>query len=204
MKLVSVIIPFYNTDESVFTQCLNSINDSVYKDIEIIIVDDGSRKALADFLDGIPLKFVDLQVHVFHQKNSGPSAARNLGMNNDKVVFTGIIDDAYNVIQAMDLFLLPSFYEGLCLAAVEIQACGIPCLFSDCVANETQINPNVDFFSLDDSSDVINTKINKLLAMERRIDKAKFAQRGFDIQVEAAKLDKFYKRRMKDEYMEHT
>lgn len=123
---------------------------------------------------------------------------------NDKVIFTGIIDDVYNVIQAMDLFLLPSFYEGLCLAAVEIQACGIPCLFSDCVANETQINPNVDFFSLDDSSDVINTKINKLLAMERQIDKAKFAQRGFDIQVEAAKLDKFYKRRMKDEYMEHT
>lgn len=122
----------------------------------------------------------------------------------DKVIFTGIIDDVYNVIQVMDLFLLPSFYEGLCLAAVEIQACGIPCLFSDHVAYETKINQNVDFFSLDDSNDAINKKIKKLLAMDRQIDKVGFAQRGFDIRVEASKLDQFYKRRMNDEYMERT
>ena len=122
----------------------------------------------------------------------------------DKVIFTGIIDDVYNVIQVMDLFLLPSFYEGLCLAAVEIQAGGIPCLFSDRVAYETKINQNVEFFSLNESNDVINTKIKKLLAMDRQIDKESFAQRGFDIRVEASKLDQFYKRRMKDEYMERT
>ncbi len=126
---------------------------------------------------------------------------RGLG---EKVLFTGIINDVYNVIQAMDLFLLPSFYEGLCLAAVEIQACGIPCLFSDRVACETKINDNVDFFSLNDSDDVINKKLNKLLEMGRLINKTGFVQRGFDIQVEANKLDDFYKRRIKDEYMERT
>lgn len=126
---------------------------------------------------------------------------RGLG---EKVIFTGIVDDVYNIIQAMDLFLLPSFYEGLCLAAVEIQACGIPCLFSNRVAYETKINDNVDFFSLDDSRDAINKKINKLLSMGRLVESAKFAQRGFDIQVEANKLDDFYKRRIKDEYMERT
>lgn len=121
-----------------------------------------------------------------------------------KVIFTGIINDVYNVIQAMDLFLLPSFYEGLCLAAVEIQACGIPCLFSNCVAYETKVNDNVDFFSLDDDDNLINKKIEKLLAMKRLPAKERFVKRGFDIQAEANKLDIFYKRRVKDGYMERT
>ncbi|WP_147403689.1 glycosyltransferase family 1 protein [Roseburia sp. AM59-24XD] len=49
------------------------------------------------------------------------------------------------------------------MAAVEIQACGIPCLFSDRVAYETKINQNVEFFSLNESNDVINTKIKKTI-----------------------------------------
>ena len=56
----------------------------------------------------------------------------------DKVKFLGLIDDVYRKLQAFDLFLLPSLYEGLCIAAVEAQATGVSCLFSDNVARETK------------------------------------------------------------------
>lgn len=119
---------------------------------------------------------------------------------NDFVIFTGIINDVYKKIQALDLFILPSHYEGLCLAAVEVQACGIPCLFSNNVALETKINNNVFFFSLDDGIDNIIKKIDKTCKEEKIVDRETFKNRGFDIKTEAKKLDIYYKERIKNEF----
>ena len=57
---------------------------------------------------------------------------------------------------------------------------------------------------MDDDDNLINKKIEKLLEMKRIPAKERFVKRGFDIQAEANKLDIFYKRRVKDGYMERT
>lgn len=67
----------------------------------------------------------------------------------DKVKFVGVVDNACDFYQAMDVFVLPSFYEGLPFCLVEAQASGLPCLVSDKVTNESYITPNVIELSVD-------------------------------------------------------
>lgn len=76
--LVSVIIPVYNV-ENYLRECIDSVINQTYRNIEIILVDDGSTdssgKICEEYLDKDP------RVTVIHQKNSGLSAARNAGFD---------------------------------------------------------------------------------------------------------------------------
>lgn len=75
----SIIVPIYNA-ESTLTKCFESINKQTYKNIEIVLVDDGSTdkslKMCKDF------EKYDKRVKVIHQKNNGISSARNSGIKN--------------------------------------------------------------------------------------------------------------------------
>lgn len=62
--LVSVIIPVYNTSNDFLVDCLNSVKSQTYRNIEIIIVDDGSKMETANYLDS----FEGGNVKVFHKK----------------------------------------------------------------------------------------------------------------------------------------
>lgn len=74
---VSVIIPVYNTGKYLF-DCLNSIINQTYKNIEIIIVDDGSTDDSPKVCDDYAQK--DNRIKVIHKKNEGVSKARNTGI----------------------------------------------------------------------------------------------------------------------------
>ncbi|MDA8227764.1 MAG: glycosyltransferase family 1 protein [Desulfitobacterium hafniense] len=74
----------------------------------------------------------------------------NLGLS-DKVVFLGIRDDVHEILNAMDVFLLPSRYEGLPVTLVEVQANGLPVLVSTAVTNESKIADNYFQMSLEES-----------------------------------------------------
>lgn len=68
----------------------------------------------------------------------------------DKVIFAGFRNDVNNIIQAMDIFLLPSLHEGLPVVGVEAQAAGLPIFASEkVVTEELKIADNVYFISLD-------------------------------------------------------
>lgn len=67
----------------------------------------------------------------------------------DKVVFLGNRNDVSSLYQAMDVMLLPSFHEGFPVTLTEAQASGLPCLVSDRVSLETNINGSVKFLSID-------------------------------------------------------
>lgn len=76
---ISIIIPIYNIELYV-GRCLDSLIHQSYKNIEIIVVDDGSVDASGRIADEYAKK--DLRIKVLHQKNGGVSSARNTGINN--------------------------------------------------------------------------------------------------------------------------
>lgn len=87
--LVSVIIPVYNVEEYL-PQCLNSVLNQAYKNIEILIVDDGATDASGDICDEYALK--DPRIKVIHKANGGLSSARNTGMLHAKGEWVFFID----------------------------------------------------------------------------------------------------------------
>lgn len=89
--MLSVIVPVYNSEQTL-NQCLQSIIMQSYKDIEIIIVDDGSkdnsRKIVYSFIEvyGDLIKYIELP------ENSGIGNARNIGLSNAKGSFVTFVD----------------------------------------------------------------------------------------------------------------
>ena len=75
---------------------------------------------------------------------------KNLG---DKVEVLGVRKDIPDILQCADVFLLPSFYEGLPIVAIEAQAAGLPCVLSSAITKETNITGTVSFVSLQDSKE---------------------------------------------------
>lgn len=79
---------------------------------------------------------------------------------DDSVIFLGIRDDVDQILQASDLFVLPSLSEGLPVSGVEAIASGIPCLFSDSVTKELLVRDGIEYISLNDVDGWINAIIN--------------------------------------------
>lgn len=80
-KILSIIIPSYNTPEDVLERCLKSIaygKDVEHRKIETIVVDDGSEGLQASFIDSIKDRY---SLTVVHKKNGGEASARNAGLN---------------------------------------------------------------------------------------------------------------------------
>lgn len=75
--LISVIVPVYNV-EKYLRRCVESIMSQTYKEIEILLIDDGSTDDSGRICDDLALK--DRRIHVFHKENGGVSSARNLGI----------------------------------------------------------------------------------------------------------------------------
>ena len=78
MSLVSVIVPVYKV-EKYLNRCVNSILNQTYKDLEVILVDDGSPDSCPEICDGYAQK--DKRVKVIHKENGGQGSARNSGLD---------------------------------------------------------------------------------------------------------------------------
>lgn len=113
----------------------------------------------------------------------------------DKVMFLGQRTDVNDLMQAMDIFLLPSLYEGLPVVGVEAQTSGLLCILSDAMTKETKVLRTTEFIELDKSSAEWAKIILKKYKIYKRTDTKKQIQKsGFDIKIEAQKLqDKYIK-----------
>lgn len=89
MVKVSVIMPVYN-GEKYLSQCLGSVTAQTLKDIEILCIDDGSQDKSNVILDEFAEK--DPRIRVFHTKNAGAGAARNLGLSKAEGEYLSFLD----------------------------------------------------------------------------------------------------------------
>lgn len=101
-SLISVIVPVYKV-ESFLSKCVDSILAQTYRNLEIILVDDGSPDNCGVICDEYAAK--DSRIKVIHKKNGGLSDARNAGMEIMTGEYVGFVDS--------DDWIEPTMYEKL-------------------------------------------------------------------------------------------
>ena len=87
--MISVIVPVYNV-EAYLAQCLDSVLMQTYKDLEILLIDDGSADRSGRICDEYQEK--DERIRVFHTENHGLSAARNIGLDHASGAYILLLD----------------------------------------------------------------------------------------------------------------
>lgn len=114
----------------------------------------------------------------------------------DAVMFLGVRSDICEMLSAMDIFLLPSRFEGLALIMIEAQANGIPAVCSSFVTGELGLQKNVLFVQESDyeNSEAWCSVIQEALNIGRLDDVSFLTQAGYDIRQEAKKLEKIYEK----------
>ena len=129
MKL-SVIIPVYNV-EKYLGECVDSLLNQTLKDMEIILVDDGSTDASGDIADRCAARHPD-RIRCLHVDNGGQGRARNFALPMAKGEYLGFVDS--------DDWVLPEMYEKLIAAAersgADIAACDFLERYDDGSENE--------------------------------------------------------------------
>ena len=100
--LISVIVPIWNTEQYLDT-CVKSISGQSYKNLEILLVDDGSKDKSPEICDQWAEK--DDRIRVFHRDNKGVSRARNIGLDHATGEYISFVDS--------DDYLDPDYYETM-------------------------------------------------------------------------------------------
>lgn len=136
--LISIIVPIYKV-EDYLDRCIQSILNQSYKNIEIILVDDGSPDRCGSICDAYAL--TDSRVKVIHKENGGVSDARNIGLKSAKGSLIGFVDS--------DDFINPKMYELLLL---ELQS-------SDCDISICSYESFFNQIPKFDPTDVITKKV---------------------------------------------
>lgn len=128
---VSVIVPIYNGAEFVKECCKQLVNQTLDQ-VEIILVDDGSKDGTGKICDEMAIKYD--QCYVYHQENKGVSAARNLGISHARGEYLGFVDvddcfdkDMYEVLyncatkNNLDMLCMDQYGEKNALTILEEQ-----------------------------------------------------------------------------------
>lgn len=111
---------------------------------------------------------------------------------DDKIMLLGNRSDVADLYQAMDVFVLPSLFEGLGIVAIEAQAAGLPVVCSTGVAKEAEVTSNIVKIDLNDSKEkwinaIVTAKTNEDEDVYQSIKKA-----GYDIEENAKMMENFY------------
>ena len=117
---------------------------------------------------------------------------------NDCVILAGLRSDIPDVLQAIDIFLFPSIYEGMPLSVVEAQASGLPCIISDAVTKMVNIGEDVIQLPLSKGADYwaeylgnVKYELSRQERCERNTEL--ITKAGYNIETEAENLMRIYK-----------
>lgn len=116
--------------------------------------------------------------------------AADLGVSSN-VRFLGVRSDVSKLLQAMDIFLFPSLFEGLPVVLVEAQAAGLTCIVSDTITKEADITENVQYISLKHSSAEWASVIHSA-SYEHRDTSHLLSEKGYDTETMSKWLANYY------------
>lgn len=116
----------------------------------------------------------------------------------DKVLFLVDRDDVHELYQAMDVFVMPSLFEGLPVVGVEAQASGVPCIVSDRVSKEILLTDRISMMSLERTPEEWARQAIFMQQGQRTLSMEQLKLQGYDSQTEATKLMKWYEELSKD------
>lgn len=115
----------------------------------------------------------------------------SISPKKEHIHFLGVRNDIESLLSMSDIYLMPSMYEGLPVAAVEAQCSGARCLLSDRISHEIQLTNNADLLPLDEKCWI--DEIESFHGTDNRIMySSQIFELGFDDSVVAEKLEKFY------------
>lgn len=147
---ISIIIPIYNVEQHI-RKCVKSVINQTYKNIEIILVDDGSPDNCGRIAESFAE--MDERIKVVHQENKGLCSARNAGLEVATGEYIGFIDS--------DDWILPDMYEYLYKNLKEHEADITACRYFRVIKNKkTKVNTDgqVKIFNTDEAINNIVTK----------------------------------------------
>ena len=133
--LISIIVPIYNV-EKYLVKSVNSIINQTYKNLEIILVNDGSTDTCGDICE--KFKNIDRRIIVIHKKNGGLSDARNAGLQVAKGDYIGFVDS--------DDWIEKNMYQELLNISLkensDIVSCGVRKVWNDIniINNGSELN----------------------------------------------------------------
>ena len=121
-ELISVIVPVYNV-EQYLEKCVNSIINQTYKNLEIILVDDGATDSSGNMCDELAKS--DNRIKVYHKENGGLSDARNYGVERATGDYIGFVDsDDY-----IDYEMYEKLYEAIKKENVDVTECSLRVIY---------------------------------------------------------------------------
>ena len=142
MKKVSIIIPVYKV-EKYLPECLDSVINQTYGNLQIIVVDDGSTDSSGRICDEYAAK--DNRITVIHQVNAGAANAKNMGLDNVKGDYVTFVDS--------DDWVEPNWIETMVDAmekyGVDVVECGFDIVYADSV-DEGKIYQHGEILTVED------------------------------------------------------
>ena len=117
MSLVSVIIPVYNV-EKYLHRCLNSVKNQSFKNLDVILIDDGSTDKSGEICENYCKE--DFRFRVIHQKNRGQATARNLALDMAKGDYICFVDSDDYIEKTM----IETLYNSITNNNADIAVCG--------------------------------------------------------------------------------
>ena len=162
--LISIIIPVYKV-EKFLEKCVNSVLEQTYKNLEIILVDDGSPDNCPALCDSLAKK--DKRIKVIHKKNGGVSSARNAALDEAKGKYVCFVDS--------DDYVEPTYAEDLHKAITENDVQMAVCELFDVYEDKKEIGFSFDKDFVFDVSDTeaFNNNIEKLSSPTNKMYDAK-------------------------------
>lgn len=157
---------YYVKNQLFLLDVFKKINDCCEKSV-LLLVGDGPD------LKKIHKKIIELQLQ-------------------DKILILSNRDDVNELYQAMDVFVMPSLFEGLPMVGVEAQASGLPCFFSGSISNEVLLTSNSQMISLKKESSVWSDTILKSDLTRNTKSYQELTAKGYDIQTQSTYMQEWY------------
>lgn len=168
--LISVIVPVYKA-EAYLKRCVDSICGQTYRNLEIILVDDGSPDRSGEICDALALE--DSRIRVIHKANGGMSSARNAGLAIARGAYYGFVDSDDWIEKHMYETLYGLIEKYLAQIAVGGLQCDYPDGRADYFNTQYPANRQIELFSTEDAlreltyaEKITNSPCDKLFACE--------------------------------------